>query len=368
MNMKKPKTVAWASCPCSEYRTSACCCLPRQDIGRMPRPKEGNPCSGKTVLAVVLLVMAGLAGLRAGDKVPVPPLPQNIEVFTVKTLSDENKEVPFYVRRPAGYDASAKGRTYRILFICPVFNGDGLRVLTSHSLIPLADARGWFVVSPSFKQQTTEVMDRKKSYYYPEVFSGKAVLDALDLIAKKYPVDPNRLLLKGLSGGAQFVHRFALWAPDRTTAVAVNSSSWFDEPNPNACKSAWLVTIGESDNSYNNSVEFVAKLRDLGASPLFRSYVGMVHEGDPRVSALDAAFLSFYDEKTAGELGQPVKHTSQILPKPAFPEKDMPFVGDSQNWKFYPNSEEARNSIVDDNRIFLPSEQISKLWGQQVDE
>ena len=58
-------------------------------------------------LAVCALV--DLGSLGAEDKVPAPALPENVEVFTVKTRSDENKEVPFYVRRPAGY--KAKGRT-----------------------------------------------------------------------------------------------------------------------------------------------------------------------------------------------------------------------------------------------------------------
>lgn len=312
--------------------------------------------------------LAGLTSLIADSKVPTSRLPENIEVFTVKTRSDENKEIPFYVRRPAGFDPAAKGRTYRILFICPVFNGDGLKVMELHSLIPLADTRGWFVVSPTFKQKRSETKDRAESYYYPETFSGKAVLDALDLIAKKYPVDINRLLLKGLSGGAQFVHRFALWAPDRVTAVAINSSSWFDEPNPKAACIAWLVTIGESDPSYEDSLEFVSKLKDCGASPLFRSYLGMIHESDKRPSQLDAAFLTFYDQLTSGELGKRVSLAEKIKPKLALAGKDMPYVGDAQDWKYFPNTEENRNNIAEDSRIFLPNDEIARLWGKQEDE
>jgi len=341
-------SVALASCPCL---------VGFLRIGKMPMPR---------VVLIAVSALVGIGSLCAEDKVLAPVLPENVEVFTVKTRSDENKEVPFYVRRPAGYEA--KGRTYRVLFICPVFNGDGLKVLTAHSLIPLADSRGWFVVSPTFKQQTAEVRDRKKSYYYPEAFSGKAVIEALDLIAKKYPVDTNRLLLAGLSGGAQFVHRFALWSPERVTAVAINSSSWFDDPNPKAAGSAWLVTIGESDPSYDNSLEFVSNLNDCGAAPLFRAYLGMIHEGDGRVSKLNAAFLSFYDELTSGDLGKRAGLADRLKPKLALAGKDMPYVGDGQVWKFLPNTGENREKIAEDNRIFLPSEEIAKLWGKQEDE
>jgi len=317
---------------------------------------------------MAILGLAGLISICTEEKAPAAPLPKNVEVFAVRTTSPENREVPFYVRRPAGYDSSAKGRTYRVLVICPIFNGDGLKVVTRHSLLSIADTRGWFVVSPTFKQNGSEVKDRRKSYYYPETFSGKAVVEAMELISKKYPVDPNRLLLAGLSGGAQFVHRFALWAPERVTAVAINSSSWFDEPNPKAPAVAWMVTIGESDPSYDNSLEFVSKLSEGGAAPLFRSYLGMVHEGDGRVSQLTAFFLSFYDERTSGDLGRRVSLSERLKPKLALAGKDMPYVGDAQDWKYYPNTEEARENLPEDGRVFLPSAEIARLWGKQEDE
>jgi poly(3-hydroxybutyrate) depolymerase len=95
------------------------------------------------------------------------------------------------------------------------------------------------------------------------------VVDALETVAKKYPIDPTRIFMQGLSGGAQFVHCFAIWAPERVTAVAINSSSWFDEPNAKCNQVAWLVTIGESDASFTNTLEFVDQLREVGAAPAF---------------------------------------------------------------------------------------------------
>ena len=323
------------------------------------------PCVLLRLFVLGAFAVLGTGSLPAAEKVV---LPENVEIFTVKTRSEENKEVPFYVRRPAGFKPGVKGKFYRILFICPVFNGDGLKVMQAHSLIPLADEKNWFVVSPTFTQKKNEVHDRKKSYYYPEAFSGKAVLEALELIAKKYPVDTSHLLLQGLSGGAQFVHRFALWAPDRVTAVAINSSSWFDQPNANVPKVAWMVTIGDSDPSFNQSLEFVCKLGDRGASPVFRSYLGMVHEGDSRVSKLNAAFLSFYDAHTANDLGRVPSLAERNKPKLALAGKDMPFVGDSQDWRIFPNTAENREKIAEDNQIFLPSEDLAKLWGKIEDE
>jgi hypothetical protein len=69
------------------------------------------------------------------------------------------------------------------------------------------------------------VHDRNLSYYYPKTFSGKAVLEALDLIEK---ISTTGLLLHRLSLGAQSVHRFAIRAPETAVAVhgSVNPTNW----------------------------------------------------------------------------------------------------------------------------------------------
>jgi hypothetical protein len=127
---------------------------------------------------------------------------------------------------------------------------------------------------------------------------------------------------------------------------------------------AWLVTIGESDASFTNTLEFVDQLRKMGAAPLFRSYLGMVHEGSPAVNRLVLAFLRFYDEHTRHELGQ--RRSSFTRPQEllAMKAEEMPFVGDSQDWRYLQNTEENRDNIVEDSRIFLPSEEIAQLWGE----
>ena len=207
--------------------------------------------------------MASAVPVRAqAPAVAAEKLPERVETFTVKTRSDMNKEIPFYLRVPKNY---RPGKVYRLLFLCPHLNQEGLKKLAgSAPWLALADQRDWFVMSCTFKQASKDAQDRKLAYYYPESFSGKATLEALELVSKKYPVDTERLLMQGLSGGAQFVHRFAMWAPDRVTAVAVNSSSWFDTPNARCNEVAWLVTIGESDDSYNASLEVVDRLRNVG--------------------------------------------------------------------------------------------------------
>lgn len=316
-------------------------------------------------IAQLLAIIASAAchsPVVAEEKKELPKL-ERVETFTVRTRSALNRAIPFYLRTPLNY---RPGKTYRLLFLCPHLNQEGMEKLAqSPKWLEMADRRDWFVLSCTFKQSYMDARNRELAYYYPESFSGRALLEALATAAKKYPVDPERLLMQGLSGGAQFVHRFALWAPERVTAVAVNSSSWFDPPNDKSQRVAWLITVGDSDPRYHESLDMVDGLRAAGAAPLFRSFLGMVHEGSGRVDNLNEAFLTFHDERTKQDLG---KRRSALTPPEellSMAAEQMPFVGDSQDWKYWPNTEENRESIPEDSRIYLPSEEIAKLWGKQ---
>lgn len=307
---------------------------------------------------------ATLAAATPPRATPVP-LPSNVEKFTVKTASSALREIAFYVRVPTGYAGQSPAR---VVFLCPVHNGNGVSAITGRGmtaeLIKAADERQWFVVSVTFDQGKDNVRDRRNFYYYPEAFSGKAVLDALAYVKRKYPaVDTEALLLQGFSGGAQFVHRFAIWAPERVVAVAVNSSSWFDAPKPTSCLPAWLVTIGESDGSYDHTLEFVEQLRGTGAAPLFRSFPGMVHEGSSAVDRLNTEFLKFYDDLSRPRLGQRRPLTA-ARPEPLLKPAAMPFVGDAQDWRFLPQTPQALEEIGESLRVYLPSARLAELWGK----
>jgi hypothetical protein len=324
---------------------------------------------GRLALMAVLLLVGG--GMHAEPPPSPLPMPPNVERLVVRTSSRENREVPFYLRRPAGYvRGQASSQTHRVLLMCPYLNQDGLALLQPPSpFLDVADERGWFIVVPTFHTRPEDVRNRDLCYYYPEKFSGKAVLDALDMIRKKYPVDTERLFLQGYSGGAQFVHRFAIWAPDRVAAVAVNSSSWFDQPKEKSKQTAWLVTIGDSDPAYENSLAFVDKLRGIGALPVLRSYIAVEHwtADGGGVKPLDCAFFTFYDDVTKTMLGKP-KPLLATKPAPMIAANAMPYVGDAQDWRYYKNTTDAAQEIPAESRVYLPSEGMARLWGEAEGE
>lgn len=321
--------------------------------------------SGVWTLLLAVMPMRAQEAKDPKEDIPLQ-LPERVETFTVRTRSKMNEKLPFYLRVPKNYQ---KGKAHRLLFLCPVYNELGLKLLSrSEDWLKIADERGWFVMTASFQQDGVDVRNRELSYYYPEGFSGKATLKALEIAAKKYDIDTERLLMDGLSGGAQFVHRFALWAPERVTAVAVHSSSWLDKPNERCKQVAWLITIGEADPTYPESLAMVNGLRELGAAPLLQSYVGAIHELHPKAAQIAKEFLIFYDEYTRADLGKRRTRNSKPEEMLALKGEEMPFVGDTLGWKVFPNTQENREAIREDVRIFLPSEKIAKLWGESMEE
>lgn len=293
-------------------------------------------------------------------------LPEGFDVFPVKTKYKGDPEVPFYVRIPSQYKSGERGQLHRVLLICKYLGGNGFVVARggSHNeaLINLADQRGWFVVSPHFVGHGEEVQDRTKCYYYPEAYSGQATLDALDLIAKKYPINTDQIFAVGQSGGAQFVHRFANDVPDRVVAVAVNSCSWYDRPRPQSKGVGWLLTIGEADETIIDCLDFADQLRGVGAMPILRSYLGMGHNWDERAMALDVAFFTYWDEMTKGSLNRPRTAREKAEGMLGQQPKDMPFVGDTEEWKYVPNTPENLAKVPEENRVYLPDETLAKQW------
>lgn len=71
--------------------------------------------------------------------------------------------------------------------------------------------------------------------------SDLALLGTLDATAVRHGIDSRRLFLFGYSGGAQFVHRFALRHPGRTAALAVGAAGWYTWPDT---RNEWPLGLG----------------------------------------------------------------------------------------------------------------------------
>lgn len=305
---------------------------------------------------------------ESGERVEVvEELPERTVEFRISSRGPQNESIPFFLRTPKGY-VEGDQEVRRLLFLCPYIHQTGINRLNQCvDFLELADERGWFVLSCTFRMQANWARDRKRSYYYPEGFSGNALVKALDHVGREVRIDKNRIFMQGLSAGAQFVHRFAMWAPDRVDAVVVNSSSWFDSPDERSGQVAWMLVIGETDPAFAASLQLSKELREVGVAPLFYPYTGEAHQGGGEVvEDLTVEWLRFQDDRTKHLLGKRVSRLDDPRNQLAMGVREMPYVGDAQLRTYREMTRENVEEVPADWLVFLPSKEVAEKWGRYV--
>lgn len=151
-----------------------------------------------------------------------------------------------------------------------------------------ADAHGLILVAPLFT--------KRRFGQYQQVVAGRrriradlALFDILDEIGRMTGADTSRVHLFGYSGGAQFVHRFAMFHPARCASISVAAAGWYTMPDDSLDyplgmagmgfdKRAFLaidrlVLVGEEDRARDESLRTSAELDALqGRTRVARAY------------------------------------------------------------------------------------------------
>jgi len=122
---------------------------------------------------------------------------------------------------------------------------------------PLAAARGLALVLPLFDERHHR---RYQQLRHPRrgTRSDLGLLRALARLAAAEALDDRRLFLFGYSGGAQFVHRFALVHPGRTAALAIGAAGWYSWPDEAV---PWPAGLGGTAQALDQAPDLVAFLR-----------------------------------------------------------------------------------------------------------
>lgn len=82
--------------------------------------------------------------------------------------------------------------------------------------------------------------------------SDEALIRIADTVAAATGADAERLHLFGYSGGAQFVHRFAMLHPQRTAVAVVGAAGWYTFPDASL---PYPLGIGPSEESKSFSFD-----------------------------------------------------------------------------------------------------------------
>jgi len=233
-------------------------------------------------------------------------LPARVGVVSVPTPNGDNPMLHVFYRTPP--KTAAKGPR-RVLIMAPVHNTDALdNVRDDSEWARFADEQGWVLVVPQFyvSDHSFRIDNRFSHVRYANVWSGEALLRAMDEIGRTVPLEKKRLLLHGVASGSGFACHFAAWRPELVSAVSVNNGN-FGMPRfrttglqpMGAQKNVkYFITASETDGvdnggypRYEIAVDFVTRMRGAGVSVEWRSWADAPHVPTVEMEEAARAFL-----------------------------------------------------------------------------
>lgn len=199
-------------------------------------------------------------------------------VVSATTTQDDD----YYLYIPS--NAAARG-PLQVLVTVHGMGGNGTAFC--QNLINRAEQDGWIIVSPTFKYQDYRNPD---SVLWDDTHMLPHLRDILNNLPAKtgLPIK-EKVLLYGFSRGAQMVHRFAEFYPDRTLAVALFSAGSYTLPmasmDVNGAPSTLNFPFGVADvQKYTQAAFNVVAFRQV---PFFLGVGGADSNADDTPRAWD---------------------------------------------------------------------------------
>lgn len=278
--------------------------------------------------------------------VPAAPAPEPVVASVeVATRAPNNPRAKFWYRLPRGHDPARRER-WRVLVLFGGRNCDG-RPEVSGKLgwAAWADLNGVVLVVPTF---------RDDAYWEPRAWSGRALLDALAVLAARFGTSPRGLLFYGYSAGSQAANLFPAWRPDLCRAWVSHACGVFHEPSAGMRGVAGLVTCGDADAArYVLSRRFVDLCRARGVPVAWRSFPNRPHDVPEASARLAREFLAHHHWTRLDDLGgEPV------------PERGPAFVGDDADGVYHPAGSARAALVPPEDRVDLPSATVAAAWGR----
>lgn len=165
-----------------------------------------------------------------------------------------------------------KQRVFPVLVCIPGLSGKGQDFVSS-IFKEFAEKEGFVIVAPSFMWDKDN-WNTKKSYQYPSVWSGAALIEIINKLQKEQSLSLSKLYLYGFSAGAQFALRFAIWKPELCAASAAHASGGTVIP-VRRIPVKFYVSVGKEDKTrIEKSENFYNKARRLGIEVIYKQYEG----------------------------------------------------------------------------------------------
>lgn len=261
----------------------------------------------------------------------------NLKTFFINTASPKNAKLEISVRIPKGFkEKLATNTTYRIMVLFGGRNWKGTKTIAKYGFGDLADEYNLFLISPSYKDD---------EYWYPEKWSGKALLQAIDKISQEYSIDKHKLYYYGYSAGGQCANLFYFWKPALVDAWGAHACGVWAKPfmlnNNKITFAPFIVTCGKKDaGRYHLSLRFIQEARRNGLKAIWQAF-SSGHELNKQELDLAKAFFE-----------------SIFLNA----DKKIKYIGDDQLLRYYPVDSKKTEDIEPEDRSIFFNEQTAKQW------
>lgn len=188
---------------------------------------------------------------------------------SVTTTNHANKLLAYYYYVPDKI-LKSNDQAYPLLVMVPGLSGKG-EGLVGKEVKKFAEQEGFIVIAPSFVFDEQD-WQAEKSYQYPSVWSGEALLKIVQQFQMTHRLRISRFYLFGHSAGAQFVLRFAIWKPELCVACAAHASGALIQPQRSSGVN-FFVTAGTMDTTRIQNVQtFCETARNLGIEVIYKEY------------------------------------------------------------------------------------------------
>ncbi len=237
-------------------------------------------------------------------------LPPRTHVVRVPTENGDNPIVSVFFRLPPPSQTVKPGNR-RVLVLSPINNQEALVYLRQDcEWARFADAHNLVLVVPQFyaSDAAMKADHRFTHSRYAQIWSGRALLNALDQISRITPIESGNLLMHGDTSGGGFATNFAAWRPDLVSAVSVINGNWSMPrtslpgltPRSEWRKVRYHIAAGELDNyrgdggvpRYDTSVDFVTRLMGDGVPVEWKSWPEVYHEPTVEMEEEARAFIA----------------------------------------------------------------------------
>lgn len=110
------------------------------------------------------------------------------------------------------------------------------------------------IIAPLFTKEGFGQYQQLETQKPEQTPADAGLIRLLGEIAAEHNIDANRIALFGFSGGAQMVHRFAMFHPERVSRLCVVSAGWYSLPRADL---PYPYGIGDADGTLIVGQEFL---------------------------------------------------------------------------------------------------------------